>query len=71
MAALQGEFFPLDIHPRHRLRVFINGPDQFFGNRRDFRSTPQLTLVATGALLRVNLYNLQFFLLVEKVSLSI
>jgi hypothetical protein len=65
MPALQGKLFALHIYPRHRLRVFINGTGQLFGNRCDFRSAPELALVASGAFLRVNLYNLQFFLLVE------
>jgi hypothetical protein len=68
MPALQSKFLALNIHPRHRLGGFIYSTGQFFGNRRDFRATPQLTLVATGALLRVNLNYLQFLLPVEKGS---
>jgi hypothetical protein len=64
MPALQGKLFALHIHPRHRLGFFIYGSCQFFDNRCDFRSAPQLTLVASGALLGIDLYNLQFFLLV-------
>jgi hypothetical protein len=68
MSALQGKLFALHIHPGHRLGFFINGCGQFFGNRCDFRSAPQLTLVASGALFGVDLYNLQFFLLIKKGS---
>jgi hypothetical protein len=65
MPALQGKLFALHIHPWHRLGIFINGFSQFFGNRCDFSSAPQLTLVASGALFGVYFYNLQFFLLVS------
>jgi len=68
MSALQGKLFALHIHPRHRLGIFINGFGQLFGNGCDFRSAPQLTLVASGTLFGVNLYNLQFVLLVKKGS---
>jgi hypothetical protein len=65
---LQGKLFAFHVYPRHRLGFFGNGFGQLFGKRCDFRSAPQLTLVASGALIWIYLYNLQFFLLNKKGS---
>jgi hypothetical protein len=63
MPALQGQILALHIHPGHRLRFFRNRSGKLFGDRCDFRSTPQLALVASGTFFGVYLYNLQFILL--------
>jgi hypothetical protein len=68
MPALQGQVFTLHIYPRHRLGFLVDRTGELLGNRCDFRPAPQLTLVASGAFLRIDFDNLQFVLLVKKVS---
>jgi len=50
MTALKCEISPLHIHTRDRMRLLVDGPIKFLGHRGDFCSTPQLTLMAPGAL---------------------
>jgi hypothetical protein len=63
MPALQGKILTLHIHPGNRLWFFRNRGDKLFGNRCDFGSAPQFTLVASRTFFGVYFQNLQFILL--------
>jgi hypothetical protein len=71
MSALQGKLFTFHIYPRHRLRFLNDRLEKLLGFRADFRSAPQLTLVASSALIWIYLDNLQFFLLAKVVRSAI
>jgi hypothetical protein len=64
MPALQGKRFPFHIDPGHRTGFFVDGGEEFLGDRGDFGSTPELTLMASRTFIFIDDQNFHFLLLI-------
>ena len=68
LTALKCKRFSLHEYPGYRLRFLIDGKRKLFGHRCDFRSAPELALMATCTFFRVNFDYLQCVLLFKRLA---